>query len=39
MDKLDMEPFYLGTFEYTKYAKEMSDEAKELVEKLDLKKK
>jgi tripartite-type tricarboxylate transporter receptor subunit TctC len=39
MDKLDMEPFYLGTFEYTKYAKEMSDEAKDLVEKLDLKKK
>ncbi len=39
MDKLDMEPFYLGTFEYTKYAKEMSDEAKELVGKLDLKKK
>ena len=39
MDKLDMEPFYLGNFEYTKYAKEMSDEAKELVGKLDLKKK
>ena len=39
MDKLDMEPFYLGSFEYTKYAKEMSDEAKELVDKLDLRKK
>jgi tripartite-type tricarboxylate transporter receptor subunit TctC len=39
MDKLDMEPFYLGSFEYTKYAKEMSNEAKELVEKLDLRKK
>lgn len=39
MDKLDMEPFYMGSFEYTKYAKEMSDEAKELVEKLDLIKK
>jgi len=39
MDKLDMEPFYMGSFEYTKYAKEMSDESKELVEKLDLKKK
>ena len=39
MDKLDMEPFYLGSFEYTKYATEMSDEAKELVAKLDLRKK
>jgi tripartite-type tricarboxylate transporter receptor subunit TctC len=39
LDKLDMEPFYMGTFEYTKYAKELSDESKELIEKLDLKKK
>jgi len=39
LDKLDMEPFYMGSFEYTKYAKELSDESKDLIEKLDLKKK
>ncbi len=39
MDKLDMEPFYLGTFEYTKYAKELYEEAKVLIEKLNLAKK
>jgi tripartite-type tricarboxylate transporter receptor subunit TctC len=39
LDKLDMEPFYMNAFEYTKYAKELSDESKVLIEKLGLKKK
>jgi tripartite-type tricarboxylate transporter receptor subunit TctC len=39
MEKLDMEPFYLGTHEYTKYGKELSEESKELIVKLNLQKK
>jgi tripartite-type tricarboxylate transporter receptor subunit TctC len=39
LDKLDMEQYYMGTFEYTKYAKELSEESKVLIEKLGLNKK
>jgi tripartite-type tricarboxylate transporter receptor subunit TctC len=37
-DKFEMEPFYKNSEEYTKYAKELFDEGKEIVETLGLKK-
>jgi len=39
LDKLDMEPFYLNSKDYEKYAKDLSREAGEIVEKLGLKNK
>jgi tripartite-type tricarboxylate transporter receptor subunit TctC len=37
-DKFEMEPFYKNSEEYTKYARELFDEGKEIVEALGLKK-
>ncbi len=39
LDRLDMEPFYLGTDDYAKYAREQYEEARVIVEKLGLAKK
>jgi tripartite-type tricarboxylate transporter receptor subunit TctC len=39
LEKYDMEPFYLGTQEYTKYVAEQYEEMKVIVEQLGLKQK
>jgi tripartite-type tricarboxylate transporter receptor subunit TctC len=39
LERLDMEPFYKNTEEYTKYAREQFEEARAVVEQLGLAKK
>jgi hypothetical protein len=39
LERLDMEPFYKGPDEYTAYARELNDEARQQVEQLGLKSK